>query len=111
MNRQFLPFYTRFRSQIGHRLEGIYKFLTTIRIPGIIDCIDANKDGILSTKEINAAVVGLLISALYNPVLQSGIQSNVDVVIALGGFFALRVFGVTIVLLVVSFGIAGAILA
>jgi chromate transporter len=41
---------------------------------------------------INAAVVGLLAAALYNPVWVSSIDSIVDVVIVLVGFVLLQWF-------------------
>ena len=56
---------------------------------------------------LSAAVVGLLISALYSPVIQSGIRSDLDVALALAGFVALRVFGINIALLVAAFALAG----
>ena len=40
---------------------------------------------------VNAAVVGLLAAALYNPIFTSGITSIVDALIALIGFALLRI--------------------
>jgi chromate transporter len=41
---------------------------------------------------VNAAVVGVLLSALYNPVITSAIHSAGDVAIALTGFMLLVVW-------------------
>lgn len=54
---------------------------------------------------INAAVVGLLIAALYNPVFISAVFSPKDMAMVLAGLFALRVVRVPIVYLVVGFGV------
>lgn len=54
---------------------------------------------------INAAVVGLLIAALYNPVFISAVFSPKDMAMILAGLFALRVLRVPIVYLVVGFGV------
>lgn len=54
---------------------------------------------------INAAVVGLLIAALYNPVFISAVFSPKDMAMILAGLFALRVMRVPIVYLVVGFGV------
>lgn len=54
---------------------------------------------------INAAVVGLLIAALYNPVFISAVFSPKDMAMVLAGLFALRVMRVPIVYLVVGFGV------
>jgi chromate transporter len=60
---------------------------------------------------INAAVVGLLLAALYDPVWTSSVKSRVDMGIALAGF-ALLVFWKASPLLVVLFAaLAGALLA
>jgi len=56
---------------------------------------------------VNAAVVGLLLAALYDPVIVSGITSDVDVGLAIAGFFALRILGLKVALLVVGFALAG----
>jgi len=60
---------------------------------------------------INAAVVGILFSALYQPVFISAINSGTDLAIALLGFYALRVVRVPIAILVVAFALVGLALA
>jgi len=56
---------------------------------------------------INAAVVGLLLSVLYQPVFISAVSSSLDMAFAIIGFFLLRVIKPPIILLVLSFGVLG----
>jgi len=58
---------------------------------------------------VNAAVVGLLFSALYQPVFISAVSTPVDMAWVLCGYFALRVVKVPIMLLVLGFIIIGAL--
>ncbi|WP_448549383.1 chromate efflux transporter [Thalassotalea fusca] len=60
---------------------------------------------------INAAVVGILFSALYQPVFMSAVASGTDLAIALLGIYALRVVRVPIAILVVAFALVGVALA
>jgi chromate transporter len=59
---------------------------------------------------VNAAVVGLLVAALYQPIFTSAIHSNVEVVIALLGFCLLRVFKLPLYVMLISLGSAGLLL-
>lgn len=52
---------------------------------------------------INAAVVGLLLSALYQPVFTSSVNSSTDMAIVIAGFFILRSLKPPIMALVVGF--------
>lgn len=56
---------------------------------------------------INAAVVGILVSALYQPIAVSAIGRPLDMVFVVLGFIALRVFSVPIVLLVIAMAVLG----
>ena len=56
---------------------------------------------------INAAVVGLLLSALYQPVFVSGVSSGQDMALVIIGFFVLQKFKPPILLLVTAFALAG----
>jgi len=56
---------------------------------------------------INAAVVGLLLSALYQPVFVSSVTSSLDMALVLIGFFVLRTFKPPILLLVAGFAALG----
>ncbi|GAB2993486.1 chromate efflux transporter [Psychrosphaera aestuarii] len=56
---------------------------------------------------VNAAVVGLLISAFYQPILVSAIHSYLDVLIAVAGFLALRVLKIPVLYVVVIYMVVG----
>lgn len=60
---------------------------------------------------VNAAVVGLLLSALYNPVWTAGIKSPRDFGLAIAAFLALYVWKVTPWLVVVACAVAASGLA
>jgi chromate transporter len=59
----------------------------------------------------NAAVVGVLAAALWDPVIASGISNPADALIALAGLFALQVFKAPSWLVVTLTALAGAISA
>ena len=59
---------------------------------------------------INAAVVGLLVSALYDPVFTSAVAQPRDMAIVILGFFALKVLKLPIVALVISLSVIGILL-
>lgn len=59
---------------------------------------------------INAAVVGLLLSALYQPVFTSSVHSSLEMALVIAGFFLLRGMKVSILELVILFGLAGVFL-
>ncbi|WP_406611138.1 chromate efflux transporter [Agarivorans sp. JK6] len=56
---------------------------------------------------VNAAVVGLLVAALYQPIFTSAIHSNLEVVLALLGFCLLRVFKLPLYVMLICLGGAG----
>jgi len=60
---------------------------------------------------INAAVIGLLVSTLYQPVLISSVKAPYDIAAIILGFFALRTLKLPIVMLVISFAFFGFALA
>lgn len=60
---------------------------------------------------INACVVGLLMTALYNPVFVSAVTSPVKMALALLGFFALTQLNIKIFWLVLIYAITGIVLA
>ena len=60
---------------------------------------------------VNAAVVGLLLAALYNPVWTSGISSGADFALAIAGFLLLFMWKVPPWLVVVLNAIGGAAIA
>ena len=59
---------------------------------------------------INAAVVGLLVAALYQPVLSSAVTQPLHMALVILGFFVLRAFKIPILLLVAGFIVAGLLL-
>ena len=56
---------------------------------------------------INAAVVGLLIAALYDPVFISGVTDAVDMAFVVLGLFLIRVIKINLALLVILFMASG----
>ena len=60
---------------------------------------------------VNAAVVGLLLAALYQPVFVNAVFSPLDLSLAIIGFFMLRVIRLPILLLVTFFAAAGILAA
>jgi chromate transporter len=60
---------------------------------------------------VNAAVVGLLLAALYNPVWTSGISSSADFALVVAGFLLLFMWKVPPWLVVVLSAIGGAAIA
>ena len=59
---------------------------------------------------VNAAVVGLLLAALYDPVWTSGVQSRADFALALAAFGLLVIGKLSPVLVVLMAGVAGQLL-
>lgn len=57
---------------------------------------------------VNAAVVGLLLAALYHPVFVNAVQQPIHMAMVLLGFFVLRVFKMPILLLLLGFLVLGA---
>lgn len=60
---------------------------------------------------INAAVVGLLLAALYHPIFEHGVQAPVDMAWVIVGYFVLRVYKPHIVTLVLGFAAMGFLLS
>ncbi|WP_144211136.1 chromate efflux transporter [Shewanella donghaensis] len=60
---------------------------------------------------VNAAVVGLLLAALYNPVFTSAVVEPSDMALVFLGFSLLKIFKPNIVILVAGFAATGALLA
>ncbi|CAM3183745.1 Chromate efflux transporter [Vibrio neptunius] len=56
---------------------------------------------------VNAAVVGLLVAALYQPVFSSAVMSSIDISLVLVGFYLLRQLKLPIVSMVIFFMAAG----
>ncbi|NQZ20924.1 MAG: chromate efflux transporter [Colwellia sp.] len=60
---------------------------------------------------VNAAVVGLLVSALYHPIFSSAVSSAVELICVLLGFYLLRIIKLPIIVLVLTFIGLGLLLA
>ena len=60
-----------------------------------------------ATTGINACVVGLLMAAFYTPVVQSGINTSIDLGLALLGVMALRVHKTPVLYLVLCYVLLG----
>jgi len=60
---------------------------------------------------VNAAVVGLLLSALYHPIFSSAVNSAVEFMCVLLGFYLLRIIKLPIIVLVLTFIGVGLLLA
>ncbi|WP_448211434.1 chromate efflux transporter [Colwellia sp. MEBiC06753] len=60
---------------------------------------------------INAAVVGFLIAAFYNPIAVSAIQNNYDLLAVAVGFILLKFAKIPIVILVASFATVGVLMS
>tara|TARA_R110001592_G_scaffold355280_2_gene655712 strand:+ start:1181 stop:2353 length:1173 start_codon:yes stop_codon:yes gene_type:complete len=59
---------------------------------------------------VNAAVVGLLVSALYQPVFISAVLNSIDMAMVLLGIYLLKCHKLPIMVLVLLFAVAGALL-
>ncbi|ABE56436.1 Chromate transporter [Shewanella denitrificans OS217] len=59
---------------------------------------------------VNAAVVGLLLAALYQPVFTTAVLTPLDMALVLLGFGMLKIFKPSIVLLVLGFSLVGAVM-
>ncbi|ADR33084.1 chromate transporter, chromate ion transporter (CHR) family [Sulfuricurvum kujiense DSM 16994] len=60
---------------------------------------------------LNAAVVGILLAALYNPVFTSGVTSTIDMALVVTGFFLLRMLKIPVVGLLPIFALSGVIIS
>ena len=82
-------------------------FLLVISLQGAWESL-ASRPGIAGASwGINAAVVGLLFAALYQPVFVSAVVHSRDLTMVLIGFFALHTLKLPLVALVAGFGAAG----
>lgn len=103
---------------VGEQSPMVYALVATIAIflPGfllVLAFVDvwqalANQAKFSAAMQmVNAAVVGLLVAALYQPIFTSAIHSNLEVVLALLGFCLLRVFKLPLYVMLICLGGAG----
>lgn len=86
-------------------------FLLVISLQGTWESLATNTRVAGAVWGINAAVVGLLMAALYQPVFASAVSTSLDMALVMLGFFVLRGLKAPILLLVIGFLIAGWLLA
>jgi len=103
-----------------HRVAGALLGLTGIFLPGMLILMGAlpfwqefrvQKDAQAVMRGINAAVVGLLGAALYNPIWTSSVRTAEDFGVALVGFGLLTVWRAPPLLIVIGGAAAGIVLA
>ncbi|WP_158965591.1 chromate efflux transporter [Paraglaciecola sp. L3A3] len=78
-------------------------FLLVLALRNVWQTLLANCYFLAATRGINAAVVGLLIAAFYNPILTSAITDLFDLVWVIAGFLILKIFKPHICILIVIF--------
>jgi len=83
-------------------------FLLLLGLKGAWESLSARPRVAGAVAGINAAVVGLLMAALYQPVFTSAVAAPRDMALVLAGFLLLRVLRLPVVLLVLGFAAAGA---
>ncbi|MGB0988025.1 MAG: chromate transporter, partial [Pseudoalteromonas spongiae] len=85
-------------------LPGFLLLLTVLKDWQIL----ANKPSVSGALAgVNAAVVGLLIAALYTPIFTSAVTAPKDIALVLIGFFIMKQLKLPIIWLVVSFMLGG----
>jgi chromate transporter len=82
-------------------------FLLVLSLQGAWESLAAQPKIAGAAWGINAAVVGLLLSALYQPVFVSAVTAPMEMALVIVGFFALRAMSVPIVFLVLGFAAIG----
>jgi chromate transporter len=102
-----MPLWGAIIATVGIFLPGI---LLVLSLQGAWEALAAKPRVAGAVWGINAAVVGLLLSALYQPIFVSAVDGPVDMAVVVLGFYALRVLKVPIVALVIGLGIVGVVL-
>jgi len=82
-------------------------FLLVLSLQGAWESLAAKPNIAGAVWGINAAVVGLLLSALYQPVFITSVTSGLDMALVIIGFFTLQKFKPPILALVAGFALAG----
>jgi chromate transporter len=86
-------------------------FLLTIGVLPLWEVIRSRPSAQAALRGVNAAVVGILVAALWRPVITSAIDDGIDVVLALAAFAALAVWKLPPWLVVVLTAAGGALVA
>ena len=94
--------------------------LVAIALPGLLvmygalpfwDAVRRREDAQAALRGVNAAVVGILLAALFNPIWLSSVRGPADFAIALAAFFALVSWKVPVWLVVALTAAAGVLAA
>lgn len=85
-------------------------FLLVLSLQGAWESLASQQKVAGAAWGINAAVVGLLLSALYQPVFISSVSTPIEMALVILGFFALRIMNAPIVMLVFGFAAIGWVL-
>jgi chromate transporter len=86
-------------------------FLLVLALKGAWQALAAQPRVAGASAAINAAVVGLLLSALYQPVFITAVYSAQDMALVIAGLFALRTLKLPVIWLVLSFATMGVIMS
>jgi chromate transporter len=85
-------------------------FLLVLSLQGAWESLASKPKVAGASWGINSAVVGLLLTALYQPVFISAVTTPIEMALVILGFFALRTMSAPIVMLVIGFGLIGLVL-
>jgi chromate transporter len=89
---------------VGIFLPGL---LLVLSLQGVWETLASRPKVAGATLGINAAVVGLLFSALFDPIFISAVSTPIDMALVVLGLFAMKIIRMPILLMVISFGICG----
>lgn len=98
------PLYGALLATAGVFIPG---FLLVLALQGAWQKLVSQEKVAGAAQGINAAVVGLLLAALYQPVFVSAVRGPVEMACVIVGFFMARTLKVPIVLLVLAYGLMG----
>lgn len=92
---------------VGIFLPGL---LLVLSLQGVWETLASRPKVAGATWGINAAVVGLLFSALFDPIFTSAVATPIDMALVMLGLFAMKIIRIPIILMVLSFGVCGVLL-
>jgi chromate transporter len=92
---------------VGIFLPGL---LLVLSLQGVWETLASRPKIAGATWGINAAVVGLLFSALFDPIFTSAVSTPIDMALVMLGLFAMKTIKIPIIFMVLSFGICGVLL-
>jgi chromate transporter len=92
---------------VGIFLPGL---LLVLSLQGVWETLASRPKIAGATWGINAAVVGLLFSALFDPIFTSAVSTPIDMALVMLGLFAMKTIRIPIIFMVLSFGVCGVLL-